>query len=203
MSIVSISQVRNHLHTIVGRFGENHKAVNPNNTYGGGACIYAVVNEGVLTPVCIVGQFFASIGALSALVNDPSALVGRWASETEPEQAATCHVEADMWEQVERRTDISFPDEVRQYLRDAQLAQDGGRTWGKSLLFADDMLMWRAANDAAERAGIHSTPDQPRVESDRYADPVTVEDCQEALAPVNDDGLAEWERELLAADSPF
>ena len=193
---LSIQQTRRMLADIVDRFGKDHKATNPN---GAGGCIYGVWVDGVLTPVCIVGQFFASLGLLGLLMKNPTATYNGFS--TEPDQEGTCEPSFDMWERIERAIDTEFPEEVRQYLRDAQLCQDNGAAWGGALRYADDMLVWRAGNAAAERADIYRN-DQPFYGNERYMG-VSVEDCQEALAPVNDDGLAEWERELVNAESPF
>lgn len=189
---LSIQHTRRLLTDIVARFGGDHKASNPN---GAGGCIYGVWVDGVLTPVCIVGQFFASLGLLGLLMKNPTATYIGFT--TEPEQEGTCEPNFDMWARIEQATDTEFPEEVRQYLRDAQLCQDNGAPWSGALRYADDMLIWRAGAAAAERANIYRN-DQPLYDNERYVG-VSVEDCQDALAPVNDDGLAEWERELLDA----
>ena len=180
---LTAASIRRDLTRIVERFGFDHTATNPDPN-SGATCIYAVTDEkGNLVPVCIVGQLFASYGLLGLLVtSDPSQYAN-------PSNEGACMVGSEVWTPLVN-LGWTVDEDAREYAYAAQRAQDNGATWGDALKYADAMHVHRAAVAASE--GI-----------DYAAHPVTPQMPSAPEQPVEDEPLADWERELLADDSPF
>src|SRR5690242_11272279 len=108
---------------ILARFGDDHKATNPN---GSGGCIYAVMNDGIMTPVCIVGQFFADLGLLGLLLSDPTdPSDGAFCTKAQPNNLpGIASAVNDL-----RHRGIEVEDAAFTILAHAQSVQDSGYTW--------------------------------------------------------------------------
>ena len=104
---------------IVERFGPDHAATAPNGSEA--TCVYAVNNNGVLTPVCIVGQMFADMGILRLLLENP----------LDPDAAQWCNLggAGEGWAETLAARGVEVTPEARMFLSDAQSRQDGGATW--------------------------------------------------------------------------
>jgi hypothetical protein len=179
------------LQDIVKRFGEDHTG-----NLASGGCAYVERVEGVrLIASCIVGQFFADLGILRVLVNDSGDYrEGYSGINTE----GTCSLpngsglgtagisdesRNPLRDALRERFGITFDDEAYQFLQSAQNSQDGSNQWG----------------DAVEAAAKHIE----RLRGTTVA-ATAVERLLKVETAKDNDGLAEWERELLAeADQQF
>lgn len=130
---------------VVKRFGSGHKATTPN---GGEGCVYIVKPSpnGLLTPVCIVGQVFSDLGILRAML-----------SEGGTDQHEACNIGSTLWDNAQAMG-VTFDEDAQVFLRDAQRYQDsvyhGGadKSWGGALTFAltraQDNIIEKAKNDS-------------------------------------------------------
>lgn len=121
------------LRSVVDRFGPEHK--------NEGACRYAVERSGVLTPVCIVGQFFHDLGILRTLIaaDGPNMSTGEaigegW--ETKYADTGYCNLDAfggETLDVLRNRYGITFDPAAITLLKSAQTLQDGGATWADAV----------------------------------------------------------------------
>lgn len=129
------------LRNIVDRFGPEHK--------NEGACRYAVERSGVLTPVCIVGQFFHDLGILRTLIaeNGPNMSTGEAIGEGwEVKYADTGYCNLDNFDGytldlLHERYGITFDPEAITLLKSAQGWQDDGATWAEAVERASERVM--------------------------------------------------------------
>lgn len=152
---------------IVAAFGPTHKATSEH-----GSCTYTVEqdhNADTLTAVCIVGVLFSRLGILRALF-------------TPYGQEGSCFRAATLWANA-AAMGVTFDTDAREFLRDAQSAQDSGKTWGEALNEALALARERVLDKAKEESKIF----------DYYMDRRVAEVTD---VPV-EDPLASWERELL------
>lgn len=138
---ITLVQAVSLLTEVVKRFGASHKATTPE---GGEGCVYLVkaTPNGLLTPVCIVGQVFSDLGILRAMLTDGG-----------HDQHEACNIGSTLWENA-TAMGVEFTEEAQVFLRDAQRYQDsvyhGGqdKSWGGALTFA----VGRAQENFIERA---------------------------------------------------
>jgi hypothetical protein len=151
----TLADVASMLSRIVARVGSDHIAVRDNGKIG---CVYAEVQNGSLVPVCIVGQFFADLGALAVLVREAPDF---GLSGSEPEQYGTC-INVDLWADAER-IGFTFDEDAKEYLSAAQRMQDRGKSWGTALVYAQDRALWFATASVRNALGM-----EYQYEPDRY-----------------------------------
>lgn len=173
---------------VVKRFGAEHVAKTPS---GGAGCQYLVTASptSALTPVCIVGQVFSDLGILRAMLSTGG-----------HDQHEACNFDSPIWENAEKMG-VTFADDARIFLREAQKYQDsiftGGadKTWGGALNHALTVAQENALAEFKRQSGIFggylveevniATTPKPKVSLTKSTD---------------SEPLAEWERELLAGE---
>lgn len=97
-----------------------------------GGCVYGVVKEDVLTPVCIVGQMFADLGLLRLLLNNPSDLHnGVYGTEN----LGACAISADFWPEL-AKFGITADDDAKEFMHSVQRRQDDDDNWGEAFALA-------------------------------------------------------------------
>lgn len=106
--------------------------------FGSSGCAYAVVEDGRLVASCIVGQFFANLGLLGLLVQDP--LIAVTDSRTEPSQDGACSIA--MFDIMTEKWGVVVEDDAANILRAVQSAQDDGAVW--SVAFAQGLRSFHA-----------------------------------------------------------
>lgn len=138
--VITLSDMVNALNRIVAQFGNDHKATNPNPNDHGSTCVYAVYDNGVLTPVCIIGQWLHSMGLLGLALDSHS--LAETYREGEPSQVGACDLGNDIWARL-KVLGIDVEDDAQAFARFAQQSQDNGyagerdtiveidKTWGK------------------------------------------------------------------------
>jgi hypothetical protein len=89
----------------------------------GGRCVYGVIENGALVPVCIVGQWFSDLGLLRLLLNNPSE-VESWNTEMQ----GACNVGGHMWEAL-AAYGITADEDAQKFAHRVQSRQDDGLTW--------------------------------------------------------------------------
>lgn len=151
--------------------GYNHRAGDGLGV--GTSCIYGTYVNGVMQPVCIVGQMFHNIGLLGLLVNPADA----------SQQADSCGSMSALWDRLSEHGVIVDRD-AREFLASAQRSQDNGDIWGMALAKA-----LRNAKEArtAEILG----------KDDALHNIAATENRLIVLADPSGGELADWERELL------
>lgn len=100
-----------------------------------GRCIYGVIENGVLVPVCIVGQMFSDLGLLRLLLNNPNE-VESWNTEMH----GACNVGGHLWEAL-AKYGITFDEDAQKFAHRVQGRQDDGVTWGEA--YAGAVAQWR------------------------------------------------------------
>lgn len=170
---LDVNGARNALLRVVARFGRDHKA---SSSGGGSGCTYAEVVNGVLTPVCIVGQVVADYGLLGVLVDTPQDFLADGVRE--PEQHGACNLNNGMWDALDA-AGLHFTEDAKTYLRSAQEAQDNGVTWGRAVEYADEKFITDAANDARSTLGLPMNFGGPLVSN------FLGETVEDALSPVD------------------
>lgn len=181
-----------HIGNLVKRFGADHEAMRPDGQPG---CVYAVFQNGSLVPVCIVGQVFADLGILRAVLGavtlndmlkaDPDDL---------PSQSGACSLNDGMWSRA-HDMGVLFTNEAREYLRVVQSVQDGQPVTEFGLQTPDDSN-WGAAEAyglSYMNARVQAEADNARV---AFLQNSEVWKALKATTPTPDP-LADWERELL------
>lgn len=93
-------------------------------TSADGGCVYATNDNGVLTPVCIVGQMFADLGLLRLLTFDPSDL-------NYPNMLGACSVGGDFWGTI-AKYGITADSDAQEFMHSVQRKQDDRLTWGEA-----------------------------------------------------------------------
>jgi len=141
---IDVAAAREEITKVVERFGANHRANLPGSQSG---CVYSKMVDGVLTPVCIVGQVFANWGLLGLLLVDFREPVDPDTGDLS--QFGTCILGEPMWERL-RALGVKVTDDAVHFFRDAQSAQDAGYTWGFSLAYAEFRVGERARVAALE-----------------------------------------------------
>jgi hypothetical protein len=177
----TLAYVIESLRAIVGEFGFDHTATTPGPN-GGGGCIYTVVRNRALVPVCIVGQFFAREGLLRVLVTDPDRDLS---FDGEPTQFSTCEPGNLLWERA-AQFGVEFTPEAQRFLRRAQQVQDGSSSWGNAFntaLNEEKALIEKEAQVASDHAAM-------------------LRGTAAELGGVVHAPLAPWEVELLDGDEP-
>lgn len=170
---ITIKNVVDGLTRIVKRVGRDHIAVNPSGGSSGNGCVYAVIVDGVLTPVCIVGQFFADLGYLGALVssNDDGDIAVCYGGLGDgghnfPGDGTATGALLDHG--------FTFEDGALRILRDAQAKQDVGETWFNAVSHAFESYHSRVVRDLPSSWWVGD------------------------LTKAVPEPLADWERDLLA-----
>jgi hypothetical protein len=143
---IDAAQVRRMLLNIVRQFGHDHVAKAPG---GGNGCTYVVVQNGVLVPVCIIGQLVANLGFLGILVTEDP---GNYDSEDVAQHDA-CNIGQPMWDEL-ANVGIVFTEDAKHYARLVQSAQDAGRTWSQAVQYGDAKFAEDKANAARDALGI-------------------------------------------------
>lgn len=182
MLTVDLDRAIHLIMAVVKNFGPDHLAGTKGNRKNEGVpgCIYVTSEDDgyTLVPVCIVGQVFANLGILRALVmvdgvTDPHEI------STPGEgikQFAACTPHAVLWERAAQHG-VTFTHEAQEFLRDVQSAQDGGDSWGLAMTTGLNMAQARVKQD------------HPAFTNERFV---------RALAESSGiDPLPEWEKELL------
>ena len=187
---MNLAQTRSALLRIVDRFGADHVAGGNGST----GCTYARLVDGVLTPVCIVGQLVADYGLLGVLVDEGADFLAPtrldpWGDTITQDPTRELNVEGActishiMWTHL-ANAGLHFDEDAKAYLRAAQEGQDDGLPWGQAVKYADARWLRDQAEEAASRLGANvDLP--PRVFTSDFRPETTVEDVQEALAPAN------------------
>jgi len=151
MSNLTVKGIRARLVNIRNRFGADYVPENPESD---NTCTYAVVVDGVLTPVCLIGQMFADMGLLGLLVRDLTD-----AQDTgHISQEGACDTGGAVWQAL-AKVGIETDPEAQKYARSAQYGQDNGLTWGQSIAYADGVYLARQRREAASLAGIETWSD--------------------------------------------
>jgi hypothetical protein len=114
---ISLEDAIDGLLAVVRKFGADHIAAPGGDSSG---CKYTDTDEfGYITPVCIVGQFFARMGFLGVVFSTGG-------------EYGTCALDGSLWSNVESHG-IYVADDAKAFLRAAQSEQDNGMSWGKAL----------------------------------------------------------------------
>lgn len=174
---LGLVEVHAALTRIVNRFGVEHAASAP---VGNTSCIYAVRSNGVLTPVCIVGQWLADMGLLGVVLSEDEVVQDN--GYINPTQEGACTPGASrIWPRLEL-LGIHVTEEAQGFLRRVQEIQDSGldphdedpdRRWGTALNVATQEYHEQAIAALPTAALVASAFDVPAQD------------------------LADWERELL------
>ena len=110
---------------ILDRFGQDHYA-----SGAGGGCIYSTkTDSNALVPVCIVGQFFADLGILGALLETPNDRYNGVSGACPTNMGAFANETIDML----NARGITIDEDAQEFLRRAQQEQDSKNTWGYSV----------------------------------------------------------------------
>ena len=131
---ITLLMAFNGLRNIVSRFPADHTAGGP----GQNGCIYAREENGVLVPVCIVGQFFADLGLLRVLLTQGQGYKGTLSDAANASERGSednfvlCNLaglDTSLREMLESTYGITFDDDAFEFLLNAQASQDNGNTW--------------------------------------------------------------------------
>lgn len=123
----SLAYVLAQLRLIVEEFGTGHMARKPSGEAG---CIYAVVKNGALVPVCIIGHFFAREGLLRVLVDDRGNM--NLLNTSEPANFGACETHGSMFSRL-ANLGINVDDDAQRLMRYVQSQQDVPTPWGEAL----------------------------------------------------------------------
>lgn len=168
---ITLANVMNVLADIIKDFGPDHKGVDDS-----AGCTYFVYENGVLKPVCIVGQFFHRIG-LGLVVMDSS--FSPWGNY--PDQYGACNTNSGIWDRV-AALGVTLEADAQTFLRMIQVEQDNKISWGLAFEAALEKFI-------AEKS-------QPINDA--------VQAVRSAIAFHTPEPLAPWEQELLNNDDlPF
>lgn len=179
MTTVTIDKAVTMLIAVVKEFGKDHTA----RGSASGGCQYVVTPSPTLplVPVCIIGQVFANLGILRAMLTDNG-----------NDQFGACSLDSPIWHNAEEMG-VTFTDDARHFLRCAQNYQDspskGGQAWGGALSYALAEAQERVVEEARASAVVFSgwlTTDVRQATTD-------------VRQATMDDPLADWERELLGS----
>ena len=88
-----------------------------------GGCIYAVVENAALVPVCIVGQMFSDLGLLRLMLNSPNE-VESWNTEMQ----GACNVGGHLWDSL-AKYGVTADEDAQKFAHRVQSRQDDGVTW--------------------------------------------------------------------------
>lgn len=91
-----------------------------------GRCIYGVIENGVLVPVCIVGQMFGDLGLLRLLLTNPNE-VADWNAEMQ----GACNVGNFFWDSL-AKFGITADTDAQAFAHAVQSRQDDGVTWSEA-----------------------------------------------------------------------
>lgn len=132
-STITVANLRADLTRIVDRFGKEHKATNPDpkNT---ATCIYFTLIDGVPQAVCIIGQWFASMGLLGLLNTDLTR-----PSDENIGNLDACSLDFSGWDRL-AALGITVEKDAKRYAKHAQVGQDASLTWADALRYADAMM---------------------------------------------------------------
>lgn len=92
-----------------------------------GGCVYAVYKDGVLVPVCIIGQMFADLGLLRLLLNEPNDLGTGYAA-----CMSSCSVGYGFWSTLADEYGITVDTDAQAFAHSVQRKQDENDTWGEA-----------------------------------------------------------------------
>lgn len=157
---------------------------------GDGVCIYGVVKNHALVPVCIVGQWFSDEGLLRLLVNTPNS-VALTLNDHHPGNEGACALGGEFWDNIEKYG-VTADEDAKKFAHCVQSQQDNGDTWEEALNRGiEDFKRWKVAQAEDVR-------DSAKAQADNAF--VTAQQEVEALF-AQPEPLADWERELLG-DEP-
>lgn len=109
-----------------------------------GRCVYGIIENGALVPVCIVGQWFADLGLLRLLLNNPNE-VESWNTD----MMGACAVEGDFWDNLSQ-FGITADEDAQKFAHGVQKRQDDGVTWMNA--YNDAMAEYREVEQEALNA---------------------------------------------------
>lgn len=129
---ITVAMAMQGLVRILDKFGDDYAPKSPDGNIG---CTYMVVKNGVLTPVCIVGQFFADLGILGVLMTHADDEHNGIACSLEKGNATPTQDGALILRTVERlrARGVEVTEDARILLRAAQESQDNGNPWGHAV----------------------------------------------------------------------
>lgn len=104
----------------------------------GGSCVYADSDDGMLTPVCIIGQMFANLGLLRLLLTDPNELFY-------PNMLGACGIDSDFWSYL-ARYGVTADLDAKEFAHSVQRTQDDGIPWGEA--FNNAVTKYRESQQA-------------------------------------------------------
>ena len=164
----------------------------------GGNCIYAVIKEGSLVPVCIVGQFIANEGLLRLLVKNPSKYeVATYSDEWNPTNHGACALGENVWNSL-AAFGVTFDPDAQKFLHCVQVEQDAGQAWG--LAFTNGSAEFRkfvVGRARDERDEEVAQADNRFVIAQQEVDRVFNLTAPEVVVS---DALADWEKDLLSGE---
>jgi len=163
----------------------------------GGSCIYGVIKEGALVPMCIVGQFVANEGLLRLLIRRPGEYaVATYTDDWNPENYGSCGLGEDVWSTLDN-FGVTFDVDAKKFLHCVQVEQDNGSKWG--VAFENGTAEFRkfiVDRASKERDAEKAMADDRFVVAQREVDAVLNLTAPEVVVS---DALADWEKELLSA----